>query len=95
MDYLKTNLRWNSYPLNFIDSCKKLFFNNYYTPKAFVQNVPKWDVYVKLTSLESTSSQIRKKLKQFLKANSVLVILKSFLCHIWESNVFHVQEKVT
>ena len=51
----------NNYPPNFIDSCIKSFLNKLYTPKVIVQNVPKRNVFDKLSFLESTSFQIRKK----------------------------------
>ena len=53
----------NNYPPNFIDSCIKSFLNKFYTPKAIVQNVPKRNVFVKLSFLGSTSFQIQKKLQ--------------------------------
>ena len=54
----------NNYPLNFIDSCIKSFLNKLYTPKVVVPNVPKRNVFVKLSFLGSTSFQIRKKLQK-------------------------------
>ena len=54
----------NNYPLNFIDSCIKSFFNKLYTPKVGVPNVPKRNVFVKLPFLGSTSSQTRKKVQK-------------------------------
>ena len=41
IDHLKTILIKNNYPLNFIDSCIKSFFNKLYAPKVVVPNVPK------------------------------------------------------
>ena len=58
IDHLKTILIKNNYPLNFIDSCIKLFLNKLYTPKVMVPNVPKRNVFVKLPFLGSTSFQI-------------------------------------
>ena len=58
IDHLKTILIKNNYPLNFIDSCIKLFLNKLYTPKVMVPNVPKRNVFVKLLFLGSTSFQI-------------------------------------
>ena len=48
INHLKTILRKNNYPPNFIDSCIKLFLNKLYTPKVIVQNVPKRNFFVKL-----------------------------------------------
>ena len=47
-DHLKTILRKNNYPSNFIDSWVKPFHNKFYTPKVIVQNVPKRNIFVKL-----------------------------------------------
>ena len=52
----------NNYPPNFIDSCIKLFLNKLYTPKVFVQNVPKRNVLLNCPFFGSTLFQIRKKL---------------------------------
>ena len=65
IDYLKTILMKNNYPLNFIDSCIKSFPNNSYTPKVIVQNVPKRNVFLKLSFSRSTLFQIQKKLQKF------------------------------
>ena len=46
-----------NYPLNFIDTCIKLFRNKLYTPKVMVSNVTKRNVFVKLLFLGSTSFQ--------------------------------------
>ena len=64
IDCLKAILMRNNYPPNCIVSCIKWFINKLYTPKVLVQNVPKRNVFVKLPFLESTSFQIRKKLKK-------------------------------
>ena len=40
-----------SYPLSFIDSCIKSFFNKLYTPKVTVPNLPKRNSFVKVTVL--------------------------------------------
>ena len=64
IDYSKTILIKNNYPLNFIDWCFKSFLNKLYTPKVVVPNVPKRNVFVKLPFLGSTSFQIRKKLQK-------------------------------
>ena len=56
IDYLKTILIKNNYPLNFIDWCIKSFLNKLYTPKAVVPNIPKRNVFVKLPFLGSTIS---------------------------------------
>ena len=64
MDYLKTILMKNNYPLNFIDSCIKSFLIKLYAPKVIVKNVPKRDVFVKLPFLGSTSLQIGRKLQK-------------------------------
>ena len=64
IDHLRTILMKSNYPLNFIDSCIKSFLNKLYTPKVMVANVPKRNVFVKLTFLGSTSFQIRKKLQK-------------------------------
>ena len=45
----------NNYTLHLIDLCIKSFFNNLYTSKAMVPNVPKRNVFVKLPLLGSTS----------------------------------------
>ena len=58
IDHLKTILMKNNYPPNFIDSCIKSFLNKLYTPKVIVQNVPKRNVFVKLSFLGSTLLQI-------------------------------------
>ena len=59
IDYLKTILMKNNYPLNFIDLYIKSFLNKLYTPKVIVQNVPKRNAF-KLPFLRSTLFQIRK-----------------------------------
>ena len=59
IDYLKTILMKNNYPLNFIDLYIKSFLNKLYTPKVIVQNVPKRNAF-KLPFLGSTLFQIRK-----------------------------------
>ena len=64
IDHLKTILIKNNYPLNFIHSCIKSFFNKSYTPKVVVPNVPKRNVFVKLPFLGSTLFQIRKNLQK-------------------------------
>ena len=69
IDHLKTILIKSNYPLNFIDLCIKSFINELYTPKVIVPNVPKRNVFVKLAILESTSFQIRKKLKKLFSDN--------------------------
>ena len=51
IDHLKTILIKNNYPLNFIDTCIKLFHNKLYTPKVMVPNVPERNAFVKLTVL--------------------------------------------
>ena len=56
IDHLKTIVVKNNYASNFIDSCIKLFFNKFYTPKVMVPNVPTRNVFVKLPSLGSTSN---------------------------------------
>ena len=60
INHLKTDLMKNNYPSDFIDSWIKSFFNKLYTPKVFVENIPK-HVFVKLPSLGNTSFPIRKK----------------------------------
>ena len=52
----------SNYPPNFIDSRIKSFLNKWNTPKVIVQNVPKRNIFVKLSFLGSTSFQIRKML---------------------------------
>ena len=47
----------NNYPLNFIDSCIKSFFNKLYTPEVVVLNVPKRNVFVKLPFFVSNSKE--------------------------------------
>ena len=64
INHLKTIVIKNNYPLNFIDSCIKSLLNKLYTPKVVVPNVPKRNVFVKLSFLGSTSFQIRKKLQK-------------------------------
>ena len=59
IDHLKTILMKNNYPFNFIDSCIKSFLNKLYTPTVIVQNVPKRNVFVKLSFLGSTLFQIK------------------------------------
>ena len=61
----------NNYSLNFIDLCINSFLNKLYTPKVFVQNVPKRDVLVKLLFLGSTSFQIQKKLQKLFNDKSI------------------------
>ena len=78
IDHLKTILIKNNYPLNFIDSCIKSFLNKLYTPKVVVPNVPKRNVFVKLSFLGSTSFQIRKKLQKFFSDKLTSRNLKSF-----------------
>ena len=78
IDHLKTILIKNNYPLNFIDSCIKSFLNKLYTPKVVVPNVPKRNVFVKLSFLGSTSFQIRKKLQKFFSDKLTSCNLKSF-----------------
>ena len=76
IDHLKTILIKSNYPLNFIDLCIKSFINELYTPKVIVPNVPKRNVFVKLAILESTSFQIRKKLKKLFSDKSTSCHLK-------------------
>ena len=64
IDHLKTILIKNNYPLNFIDSCIKSFLNKLYTPKVIVPNVPKRNVFVKLSLFGSNSFHILKKFKK-------------------------------
>ena len=78
IDHLKTILIKNNYSLNFIDSCIKSFLNKLYTPKVVVPNVPKRNVFVKLSFLGSTSFQIRKKLQKFFSDKLTSRNLKSF-----------------
>ena len=47
----------NYYPPNFIDPSVKSFLNKLYTPKVIDQNVPKGNVFVKLSFWGSTSIQ--------------------------------------
>ena len=55
----------NNYPLNFIDSCIKSFLNKLYIPEVIVQNIPKINVFVKLSFLGSTSFQVPSMLQLF------------------------------
>ena len=55
----------SNYPPNFIDSSIKSFLNKWNTPKVIVQNVPKRNIFVKLSFLGSTSFQIRKMLPNY------------------------------
>ena len=66
IDYLKTILIKNNYPLNFIDMCIKSFLNKLYTPKVMVPNVPKRNVFVKLPFLGNSSSQILKEASKII-----------------------------
>ena len=68
----------NNYPLNFIDSCIKSFLNKLYTPKVVVPNVPKRNVFVKLSFLGSTSFQIQKKLQKLFSDKLTSCNLKIF-----------------
>ena len=78
IDHLKNILKKNNYPLNFIDSCIKSFLNKLYTPKVVVPNVPKRNVFVKLSFLGSTSFQIRKKLQKLFSDKLTSCNLKIF-----------------
>ena len=74
----RISLKKNNYPLNFIDSCIKSFLNKLYTPKVVVPNVPKRNVFVKLSFLGSTSCQIRKKLQKLFSDKLTSSNLKIF-----------------
>ena len=65
----------NSYTQKFIDSCTKTFLKKLYTPKAMKQNVPKRNVFIKLSFLGSTSFQIRQTFQK-------LFIDKLTSCHL-------------
>ena len=88
INHLKTILMKNDYPLNFIDSSIKSFFNKLYTPKVIVQNVPKRNVFVKLPFLRSTSFQIRKKLQKLFNDKLTSCNLKIVLSHPLELKAF-------
>ena len=81
IDHLKTILIKNNYPLNFIDSCIKLFLNKLYTPKVMFPKVFLKNVFVKLPFLGSTSFQIRKKLQKLfsdkLKSCNLKIVFTS------------------
>ena len=79
MDHLRTILIRNNYTPNFIDSCTKSFFNKLYTPKVYVQNVPKWKVFVKLPFLGSTSFQVQKRFQISFNDNLASCNLKIVL----------------
>ena len=67
--------------MNFIDLCIKSFLNKLYTRKVVVPNVPKRNLFVKLTFLGSTSFQIRKKLQKLfsdkLKSCNLKIVFTS------------------
>ena len=50
--------------MNLIDSRIESFLNKLYTPKVVVPNVPKRNVFVKLSFLGNISFQIQKKLQK-------------------------------
>ena len=54
----------NCYAPIFIHSCIKLFLNKLHTHKVMVQNVPKRNVFVKLSFLGINSFQIEKDLQR-------------------------------
>ena len=74
IDHLKTILMKNNYPPKLIDPCIKSFLNKFYTPKVIVHNVPKRNVFVKLSFLGRTSFQIRKKLQKLFSDKLTFVI---------------------
>ena len=78
----------NNYPSNFIDSCIKSFLNKLYTPKVIVENVPKSNVFVKLSFLASTPFQIRKNLQNLFNGRLKSCNLKIVLRHLLESIPF-------
>ena len=58
IDHLKTILRKNKDPPNFIDSCIRACLDKLYTPITILQNVLKRNFSVKLSFLASTFFQI-------------------------------------
>ena len=64
IDHLKTILRKNIYPSNFIDLSIKSCPIKLYTSKSILQDVSKRDAFVQLSFLEITLFQLRKKLQK-------------------------------
>ena len=62
--------------------------NKLYTPKVIVQDVPKRNIFVKLTFLGSTSFQIRKKLQKLFSDKLTSCDLKIVFTHPLESKTF-------
>ena len=61
---LKNILRKNAYPINFIDSCIKVFLDKIYRPKIVKLTVPKKEILVLLPYLGKISLNIRSKISK-------------------------------
>ena len=77
IDHLKISLRKDNFPVNFIDSSIKSFLNNFFTPKVIVHDIPKRDVFIKLSFSGSTLFQICKKLQKSLTEELTCCNLKN------------------
>lgn len=88
IDHLKISLRKDNFPLNFVDSSIKSFLNNFFAPKVIVHDIPKRDVFIKLSFSGSTSFQICKKLQKSLTEELTCCNLKTFLGHLLSSKAF-------
>ena len=87
--------RINNYPPNFIDSCTKSFRNNFYTSKAIVQNLVKWDVFIKSPFLGSSSFRIRAKLQKLFTENLTSSGFKfGFIRSFREKTYFSIKSKL-
>ena len=88
IDHLKISLRKDNFPVNFIDSSIKSFLNNFFAPKVIVHDIPKRDVFIKLSFSGSTLFQICKKLQKSLTEELTCFNLKTFLGHLLSSKAF-------
>ena len=71
-----------------------LFLNKLYTPKVIVQNVPKWNVFVKLPFLGSTLCQIWKNFQKLFYDKLASCNLKIvFTSHVRVKSFFTLKDK--
>ena len=68
VNYLKDVLKKNSFSINLVDNCKKIFLNKQFSQKMLEHTVPKKELFIVLSYLGMPSLCLRTRLQKSIKS---------------------------
>ena len=81
VNYLKDELKKNSFPTNLVDKCTKMFLNKQFSQKILEHTVPKKELFIVLPYLGMPSLCLRTRLQKSINSNisfcKIKIIFKS------------------